>query len=103
MTFGFPAHHKDSIPVDSYGVELERRVITTLEKLSWELIYQKNLTFEASSKVNIWSWGEKISINITKDNMLTITSKCALKTQAIDWGKNKRNVKKFIKEFNSNA
>ena len=55
--------------------------------------------FYAESPVNLWSWGEDILVRFQETNQGTevhFTSSCKLATQFIDWGKNKKNAKKFI-------
>ncbi len=42
---------------------------------------------------NLFSWGEKIKIQFIENNIVRVKSKCVLKTQIFDWGKNRRNVK----------
>lgn len=53
--------------------------------------------------VTFTSWGEKITITLTRVNSemttMEIHSECGLKTQVIDWGKNKRNVCNIYEEI----
>ena len=59
--------------------------------------------FYAQSKVTMSSWAEyvEVKINGTENKTeLVFKSICALPTQVYDWGKNKRNWKKFEKELN---
>ncbi len=54
--------------------------------------------FYAQSKFSMSSWAEYIEVKINnRENETEIKFKsiCALPSQMIDWGKNKRNYKKF--------
>ncbi len=58
--------------------------------------------FYAQSKVSMSSWSEYIEVKINtsqNETELNFKSMCALPTQIYDWGKNKRNWKKFDKEL----
>ena len=58
--------------------------------------------FYAKTKLNLWSWTENISLQINQlenEYKLSFLSICAMPTQIYDWGKNRRNFKKFIIEF----
>lgn len=50
--------------------------------------------------ISFTSWGENITVILTPVGMeqtsVLIRSECALPTQIIDWGKNKKNVEKLI-------
>jgi hypothetical protein len=48
--------------------------------------------------VSFFSWGERISVSI-QGEIIKIKSKCKLRTQIQDWGKNKRNVRKLLRLF----
>jgi hypothetical protein len=51
-----------------------------------------------SSPVSLYSWGENVFVQISKFGDLVeveIKSQCKLRTQIIDWGKNKRNITKI--------
>jgi hypothetical protein len=55
---------------------------------------------------NFWSFGERISVAIEKldsDSIVDITSTCRLPTQFIDYGKNKRNVRRLFAKIEETA
>jgi len=59
----------------------------------------QNQAFYSESSITIWSWGEDIQVNFHENEqgtLLKFTSSCKLATQIIDWGKNKKNAKKFF-------
>jgi hypothetical protein len=45
---------------------------------------------------NLWSWGERISVEIGRGGTVWVESTCRLPTQCFDWGKNQRNVDGFL-------
>ena len=58
--------------------------------------------FYAQAKFSMSSFSEYIEVSFSHDNFSTdlkFKSICALPTQVVDWGKNKRNYKKFEKEL----
>ena len=58
--------------------------------------------FYAQTKVSMYSFSEYIAVAFTHEQFSTnlkFKSICALPTQIIAWGKNKRNYKKFKKEL----
>ena len=47
-----------------------------------------------------WSWGERIQVWVrpgSPETSVTVESKCRLRTQFIDWGRNRRNVDRLLK------
>jgi hypothetical protein len=91
MAFGFPAHHMEQLGV----IPPQQTIKDVLASLRWKVRSEAPAKITASTSVNLWSWGERVVIEFFNDGIL-VTSSCALPTQCIDWGKNKRNVKKFI-------
>ncbi len=45
---------------------------------------------------NMWSWGEWLMATLADAGHVHIESVCRLPTQAIDWGKNARNCRRFL-------
>ena len=53
----------------------------------------------AEGSINLWSWGEDILVRFQENEegtLIQFTSSCKMSTQIIDWGKNKKNAKKFL-------
>src|SRR5262249_35999652 len=46
--------------------------------------------------ISFWSWGETMTVEVRKDSSVRVRSECAFPTQCFDWGKNQRNVNKFL-------
>lgn len=96
MAFGFPAYHNEEIN-DIPNEENPRRLVKrALKQLGWSISRDEEDYIRASTTLSFWSWGERIEIELD-DQSVQITSKCALATQCVDWGKNKSNVKKLVK------
>lgn len=99
MAFGFPAYHTESYSPGESGSDLRDAVKEVLTAISWAVKQESSDTIVASSSVNIWSWGEEIIIRFLANNSLSVTSKCAFALQCFDWGKNKRNINRFMTEL----
>jgi hypothetical protein len=100
MAFGFPAYHTEQYSTGTgKSADLRAAVKETLKALSWTVKEEAHDRILASTSINLRSWGEKLLINFLPDNSISVTSKCALPTQCLDWGKNKANVVKFLAEI----
>ena len=65
-------------------------------------LYTNENRFYAHTKFSMSSFSEYIEVTFSPDNLSTtiiFKSICALPTQIYDWGKNKRNYKKFQREL----
>ncbi len=85
------------VPLEQAKVKTEEALLKAGFKMSkW---VEQNNAFYSESSLTIWSWGEDIQVNF-QDNeqgtLVTFTSSCKLSTQIVDWGKNKKNAKKFF-------
>src|SRR6185295_18799137 len=99
MAFGFPAYHTESCTPKPADGDVKTAVKEAIERLSWKIKEETSDEIKASTSINFWSWGEKVTIEFDPDGSVVITSKCSMPTQCIDWGKNKRNVQKLIDEL----
>lgn len=103
LTSKYRTHLKLSVESDN----LPKKIIDSLKQSGFSKVGydpEENIYY-AQTKISIWSWTEFIEIQVQKDNninRLVFTSICALPLQIFDWGKNKRNAKKFIRIFDSN-
>ncbi len=55
-----------------------------------------------SMPLNAWSFGERIDVLISPhgdDVIIDITSRCSLPTQVMDWGRNRKNVRKLYQSM----
>lgn len=99
MAFGFPAYHTEHYSPGTAKAKMQEAIRSTVESLEWKIRIDDVDGFEVSTGVNFRSWGEKVVIDFMEDHSISVTSKCALPTQCIDWGKNKANVNKFLAEL----
>lgn len=92
------AKFEESKKYDLNKEELIIKVKEVLRLCKFKIINidEKSGVIHAKSKLNIWSWTEDIIVTIEEDGQLNIKSECYLPTQILDWGKNKRNVRKFF-------
>ena len=91
MSFGFPAFHRETETFSLNSGSLNWLVKSAFGELGWKITTDSPSYLEGSASLNLASWGEKISVSFDGPT-LTVISKCALPTQCVDWGKNKRNV-----------
>jgi hypothetical protein len=103
MAFGFPASHTERYSPGTATPDLRRAVRETFIALSWSVREETPDGIVASTSADLRSWGEKVFVDFPPDDAISVTSKCALPTQCLDWGKNKANVRKFLAEFDKHA
>jgi hypothetical protein len=99
MSFGFPAYSDSSRHFELDVQTLAVAVSETLRVLRWPYQNPSPNKFVAQISVSLWSWGEKLSIDIGHDGTVTARSECAFPIQCIDWGTNGRNVRSFFDEL----
>ncbi len=99
MAIGFPAYHTEEYATDLRERDLWEFVQDTLDYLNWRIKKTSRDEIVASVPVSFFSWGERITIEFLGRGELRVTSRCAMPTQWIDWGKNKGNVEKFLDEL----
>ena len=85
------------VSVEKAKIKTEEALMKAGFKMSrW---IESNQTFYSESSITIWSWGEDIVVRFEEkggETLVWFTSSCKLATQFIDWGKNKKNAKKFF-------
>jgi len=89
------------VQITLHGDQLQGYVVSSLNVLRWKWWQPRPLVFRASVKTSWSSWGEAILIDISHPGWMTVESKCAFPLQLIDWGKNKKNVSKFLDQLNT--
>ncbi len=94
MAFGFPAYHTEEITCTP-GSAFQDAVCEAIRCLGWSVRSESGRMITASTNTTIWSWGERVVVHFHKRGA-TVTSRCALVTQCVDWGKNKSNVRNFL-------
>lgn len=98
MSFGFPAYSTGARRFNLGQRALIEVIGESLSRLGWNFEPPMFNTFIARNRVNMWSWGEKIAVEVSHDGVVTARSECLAPTQCIDWGKNRRNVGEFFDE-----
>lgn len=100
MAFGFLPKYKVELPLESISSEKAFYVaLESAKKLSWDIGTTNKTSFLAYTKFSLSSWSEEVKILID-NNILYLSSECK-GNQLIDLNKNKRNIEKFIKIFNT--
>jgi rhomboid protease GluP len=72
--------------------------IEAVKKIGWNTGNLTDSGFTAYTSISLISWGEEIQIKIEVGS-ISIKSECT-GHQFIDWGKNSRNLRSFLSEFN---
>jgi hypothetical protein len=98
MAFGFPASSQLVVSNIPKGTDINRSVGSALSRIGWNPTREKNI-FRASTNLSMGSSGEKITVEVLANNSIKITSKSSIFLQLIDFGKNKRNIERFIEEL----
>ncbi len=98
MTFGFPAYHEEDVtlpmPVTHDWIVYACHT-AGLGTARWGAGAQGG-AWHLAPQVSLFSWGEVMMITPLAANVIRVRSECGLPTQCIDWGKNQKNVQKFV-------
>ncbi|MBK8205505.1 MAG: hypothetical protein IPK87_01805 [Planctomycetes bacterium] len=97
MTIGFPAFHEEMWrprwPIDA------NRVLAASQQLGWSFFVEHygpvGFRWKLGTGMSFWSWGETVIVEPQPDNTVRVHSSCALVTQFLDFGRNRRNVEKL--------
>ncbi|WP_062060106.1 hypothetical protein [Aquimarina longa] len=99
MIFGFPPKYVKNITVPELSdKQLFIIAIETIEELKWNINTLSETGCVAITKFSLSSWSEEITVNIN-NGTIYLKSSC-IESQLIDWGKNKKNITRFISTFN---
>ena len=81
-------------------VELDADVISqAASHARMKVVKTDNESLTLKVGLNFWSFGETIHVvlgYVDGVRVVDVSSRCALKTQIVDWGKNERNVRKLF-------
>jgi hypothetical protein len=103
MSFGFPAYSNGSRHFNLDPQTLADLVSETLRVLRWPYQNPSPIKFVANISVSLWSWGERLSVDIAHDGTVTARSECAFPIQCIDWGRNGSNLRSFFDQLSRSA
>jgi rhomboid protease GluP len=99
MAIGLTPKHEETIEITD--LTHEEWIVIGLEavkKLEWSFGYISLKGFIAYTKLSMSSFGEELKVTLN-DQVAAIQSQCT-GSELMDWGRNKRNVERFISTFN---
>ncbi|QWV93565.1 hypothetical protein KP003_06810 [Geomonas nitrogeniifigens] len=82
-------------------VEARANLREAFSAQGWEVERDEPDEMTARTKPSWRSWGEVVKVKF-EDSGATVTSECALPTQAVDYGKNKINLRKLVESLSKN-
>jgi rhomboid protease GluP len=98
MAVGFTPKHIEDFPLDDLTSEQFLVIaIETANKMGWEIGYASYNGLVAYTNNGMFSWNAEIKIKI-EDGIAKLNSS-SVGNEMVDWGKNKRNINKFILAF----
>jgi rhomboid protease GluP len=101
MAFGFPASYETEIEVTGSHIDIRDAILRSFELLSWPFNSDESVNFiTARVHSSLASWGEEFTVSLAEEPVISLKSSCR-GIQVLDWGKNKRNVEKFVEVFNT--
>lgn len=98
MAFGFPASYQLIVSDIPKNTDISRSVGSALSRIGWNPSVDKNI-YRASTNLSMGSSGEKITVEVLPNKSIKITSRCSIIFQFVDFGKNKRNIERFMEEL----
>lgn len=93
MATGIPASHTELFAA-APSAQLLDAFAAAAHALGWTVGRFADRVM-ASTKVSLWSFGEQIEVRLVPEGA-AVTSRCALPTQVVDWGKNAKNVRALV-------
>ena len=99
MPVGFPAYHEEFARYDCSPRELKEAIEDALDELDWSGSRSKRRQWTATTGMSLFSWGEKVIIDIEQDGGVSVRSEYAFPLAWLDWGHNRTNVRRFLKQL----
>lgn len=100
MSVGFTPKHIEEVPL--YGLTKEEYLVIALEaakEMKWKVSYTSSSGLIAFTDNGMFSWNAEIKIKIENGSANLKSSSTG--NEMMDWGKNKKNIEKFVLSFNS--
>lgn len=100
MAIGFTPKHIEEVPL--YGLTKEGYLVIALEtakEMMWKVSYTSNSGLIAYTDNGMFSWNAEVKIKIENGSANLKSSSTG--SEMMDWGKNKKNIEKFILTFNA--
>ena len=79
--------------------QLAQLIPAALQSLGWSCYQSSPTSFNSSVSMGWLSWGENITIDFSHPSWIHVTSKCAFPLQLFDWGKNQKNIDRFLAQL----
>ena len=79
--------------------QLAQLIPAALQSLGWSCYQSSPTSFNSSVSMGWLSWGENITIDFSHPTWVTVTSKSAFPLTLFDWGKNQKNVDRFLAQL----
>jgi len=97
MAIGFPAKYEKTVEMHLDRAVLREAIEGVLDTLGWSYRSDTADEFTARAPLTGFSWGERVTIHLSYDGVVSVKSKCeGVMFQIFDWGKNKQNVDSFF-------
>jgi len=96
MAFGFPAHAAASQRFHLPQDQLASGARNVLAGLGWKFEPLAPAHFVARVPAGVWSWGERVEVDVAEGGTVAVQSQCVFPLQCLDWGKNQTNVHTFM-------
>ena len=87
------------IQVNADQGQLAQLIPAALQSLGWSCYQSSPTSFNSSVNLGWLSWGENITVDFSHPSWIQVTSKCAFPLQIVDWGKNQKNIDKFLAQL----
>ncbi len=104
MAANYREHRFYPVHIDYFVQKARQMNLAGLKKYRYvsDVPIQNGVLVRVSKDVSLASWGEYMQISMTwtpEGTHLDIVSECAMPTQIIDWGANKKNVQALFNYF----
>jgi rhomboid protease GluP len=98
MAAGFTPKHIEEFPLnDLSNEEFLVIAIETAHKIGWEVSFASKNGLIAYTNNGMFSWNAEITIKI--EDSYAVLKSSSLGNEMMDWGKNRKNINKFILAF----
>jgi rhomboid protease GluP len=100
MAVGFTPKHIEEVPL--FGLTQEEYLVIALDaakEMKWKVSYKSKSGLIAFTDNGIFSWNAEVRIK-TENGYANLKSS-STGNEMMDWGKNKKNIEKFILSFNA--
>jgi hypothetical protein len=102
MFFRFFPNHTKRIELEFERPVMREAIVKTLDDLGWRYESPHPDLYIAMVSTSLLTWGERVTISIDGGE-LEVNSGCYPFPQLVDWGKNRRNVNRFLALLSAKA